>query len=132
MSAAKGRLDISLVPAVLNKHINTELVQEIVQNHAYVMTVMASLLEAARQDGVMASADFLWLKPIDRRLWYVLNNIGRQTSFVEVSGVMAHWQVEKSLGRKCLMPMVEEAVKALELGVKEVKLSSKEWEALPS
>lgn len=131
-SAAKGRLDVSMVPALLNKHRNTELVQQIVQKHAYIMTVMAALLHAARQDGVLASADFLWLKPIDRRLWYVLNNVGRQTAFVEVSGVFAHWQVERSLDQKCLMPMVEEAVKALELAIKEVKMSPKDWEGLSS
>lgn len=129
-SAAKGKLDTTLVPALLNKHRNTELVQEIVQKHAYVMTVMASLLVGARDDGVLASADFLWLKPVDRRLWYVLNTIGRQTAFVEVGGIFAHWQVENALGKKCLMPMVEEAVKALEGAIKEVKLSPKEWGAL--
>jgi intracellular multiplication protein IcmP len=132
LSAAKGRLDVSTVPALLNKHRNTELVQEIVQKHAYVMTVMAALLQAARQDGVLASSDFLWLKPIDRRLWYVLNNVGRQTAFVEVSGVFAHWQVERALDKKCLMPMVEEAVKALDLAIKEVKMSPKDWGGLSS
>ncbi len=132
LSAAKGRLDVSLVPGLLNKHKNTELVQEITQKHAYVMTMMAALLSAARQDGVLASADFLWLKPIDRRLWYVLNNVGRQTAFVEVSGVMAHWHVEKALEQKCLMPMIEEAVKALELAIKEVKMSPKDWRELSS
>jgi intracellular multiplication protein IcmP len=131
-SAAKGHLDVTTVPALLNKHMNSELVQEIVQKHAYVMTVMAALLVGARQDGVLASADFLWLKPIDRRLWYVLNTVGRQTAFVEVGGVIAHWQVEKALNQKCLMPMVEEAVKALELAIKEVKMSPKDWGALSS
>lgn len=132
ISAAKGQLDVTLVPSVLNKHRNTELVQEVVQRHAYVVTVMASLLEESRKDGVMASSDFIWLKPIDRRLWYVLNNIGRQTTFVEVSGIIAHWKVEKALSKKCLMPMIEEAVKALEIGVKEVKMSPKDWEGLES
>ena len=27
---------------------------------------MASMLAAAREDGVQASSDFLWLKPMDR------------------------------------------------------------------
>lgn len=129
-SSVKGQLDLTLVPSLLNKHRNSELVRDIIPKHAYVTTMMASLLEAAREDGVLATADFLWLKPVDRRLWYILNNIGRQTAFVEVAGVFAHWQVEKSLGRKCLMPMVEEAVKALEAAIKDVKLTPKEWGAI--
>ena len=129
-SSAEGKLDFTLVPALLNKHRNTELVQEIVAGHAYVMTMMASLMERARDDGVLASADFLWLKPLDRRLWYILNNIGRQTAFAEVGGIFAHWMVEKTLGQKSPAPMVEEAVKALELAIKEVKLSLKDWSKL--
>ncbi len=129
-SSIKGKLDVTMVPSLLSKHRNTELVQDIVQKHAYVTTAMAALLQGARQDGVLASADFLWLKPIDRRLWYVLNNVGRQTAFVETAGIFAHWAVERSLGQKCLMPMIEEAVKALELAIKEVKLSPKDWGGL--
>ena len=84
------------------------------------LTVMASMLEAAREDGVQASADFLWLKPLDRRLWYTLNTVGRQTPFIEVAGIFAHWVAEKEAGRKLFVPMVEEATNALELALKEV------------
>jgi intracellular multiplication protein IcmP len=115
-----GKLDFTGTDELLKKHANTKLVQEIVKAHAYVYTVMASMLEAARLDGVQASADFLWLKPFDRRLWYVLNVVGRQTPFVEVGGVFAHWVAEKEAGRKLILPMVEEASKALEGALKEV------------
>lgn len=131
VSSVKGKLDTTLVAPLINKHRNTELVQEIVQRHAYVMTNMAALLVGSRDDGVMASADFLWLKPMDRRLWYVLNSMGRQTPFVEVAGIYAHWLVERKLKQRSLIPMVEEAVKALEIAVKEIKLTQKEWEGLP-
>lgn len=119
-ASSKDQLNFEGVDALLKKHLNTKLVQEVVNSHAYVFTVMASMLEHARDDGVQASADFLWLKPLDRRLWYTLNTVGRQTPFVEVAGVFAHWIAEKEAGRKLLVPMVEEASKALELALKEV------------
>lgn len=112
--------DYSGVDALLEKHYNTKAVQQIVQSHAYVYTMLASLLQGAREDGVQASADFLWLKPIDRRLWYILNTVGRQTPFVEVGGIFAHWTAEREAGRKLLVPMVEEATKALERALKDV------------
>ena len=93
--SSSGKLNFSGTDALLKKHINHKIVQKIIQNHAYELTVMASMLEAARQDGVQASADFLWLKPLDRRLWYTLNTVGRQTPFAEVAGVYAHWLAEK-------------------------------------
>lgn len=115
-----NKLNMAGVDELLKKHINSKGVQEIVQTHAYVYTVMASMLEGAREDGVQASADFLWLKPIDRKLWYTLNTVGRQTPFVEVAGIFAHWVAELEAGKKLLVPMVEEATKAIEIALTEV------------
>lgn len=119
-ASSTTKFDMSGVAELLKKHVNTKQVQKIIQTHAYVLTVMASMLEGAREDGVQASADFLWLKPLDRRLWYTLNTVGRQTPFVEVAGIFAHWIAEKEAGRKLLVPVVEEATKALELALTEV------------
>jgi intracellular multiplication protein IcmP len=122
LSASSLNKDLNLegVDELLKKHEQTKLVQKIVQSHAYIATVMASMLETSREDGVQASADFLWLKPRDRRLWYTLNTVGRQTPFIEVGGIFAHWVAEKEAGRKLLVPMVEEATNAVELALKEV------------
>jgi intracellular multiplication protein IcmP len=129
-SFAVNKIDYKEAYPVIAKYQNVALVQEIVQGHAYVYTVLASLLEAARDDGVVPSSDFLWLKPVDRRLWYMLNCVGRQTPFAEISGAFAHWKAEKVMQRPCLTPMTDEAVKALELAIKEVKLSAKELQEL--
>jgi len=118
--SSSGQLNFDGVDELLKKHENSKLVQKVVQSHAYVTTVMASMLQGAREDGVQASADFLWLKPMDRRLWYTLNTVGRQTPFIEVAGVFAHWVAEKEAGRKLLVPMVEEATNAVELALKDV------------
>lgn len=114
------KLDFQCTDELLKKHRDSQIVKDIGQAHAYVFTVMASMLEAARQDGVQASADFLWLKPLDRRLWYILNTVGRQTPFVEVAGIFAHWTAEKEAGKSLLVPMVEEATRALDVALKEV------------
>lgn len=119
-STTRGRLDFSGVDALLAKHLNNKLVQRIMHSHAYVLTVMASMLELARKDGVLATADFLWLKPTDRLLWFMLNSVGRQTSFAEVSGPFAHWNVERAMGRRLMVPMVEEAVNGLEAAIKDI------------
>ncbi|STX28145.1 IcmP protein [Legionella beliardensis] len=129
-TCAEGKPDFSVARPILKKYENTELIQEITNGHAYMLTVMASLLASARKDGVVPSAEFLWLKPLDRRLWYMLNSVGRQTPFAEVAGPFAHWVAEKALGRRSLVPMIDEAIKALEIAVKEVKLSPRELQEL--
>jgi intracellular multiplication protein IcmP len=105
---------------LLNKHKDSKIVKIICEKHAFIITVMASMLEGGRTDGVIGCAEFMWLKPIDRRLWFMLNSVGRQTPFTEVAGVFAHWLAEKEFGRKLNVPMVEEAVNGLEIAVKEV------------
>lgn len=129
-SAAIGHPDYSVAIPTFKKYQSYENVQEIVAQHAYLLTVMASLLAASRDDGVVPSSEFLWLKPIDRRLWYMLNGVGRQTPFAEVSGPFAHWKAEQKLGHRSLLPMIDEAIKALEIAVKEVKLTPKQMREL--
>src|SRR3990167_7680599 len=119
-SSAHGKLDFNGIAEVLDKYKNSKVIKCLERRHAYVGTLMASLLEIARSDGVLATAEFLWLKPVDRRLWYMLNSVGRQTAVVEVAGVFAHWLVEKRLKRRLRTPMVKEAVNALEEGVKDI------------
>ena len=116
-SSADGKLNFADVDELLDKYKNTKLVRMVEPRHAYQLTVMASMLELARTDGVFACSDFLWLKPIDRRLWYILNSMGRQTAVPEVAGPFAHWLAEKELGRAMQTPMVEEAVKGLEVAM---------------
>lgn len=120
VSYANGKIDYSGVKELLAKHYNSKPVQFVVRRHAFMMTMMGSMIELARADGVMACSEFLWLKPTDRRLWYMLSSIGRQTPFVEVSGAFAHWKVEKQLNRPLRVPMVQEAVKALEVAIADI------------
>ena len=117
-SCAKGKPDFTGAQELLRKHYNTKEISKIFSTHAYVYTMMTSLLEHARTNGVLATADFLWLKPIDRRLWYVLNCTGRHTAFCEIAGPFSHWRAEKALKRKVIRPMVDQAIVALNEAVK--------------
>lgn len=119
-ATCRTKMNYAGTDALLKKHYNSKSIQKIVNSHAYMLTVMASMLERSRDDGVQASADFLWLKPLDRRLWYTLNTVGRQTPFIEVGGIFAHWIAEKEAGKKLIVPMVEEATNAVENALKEV------------
>ncbi len=119
-SAADGKLDCTGADSLWKKHYKTKPVQAICARHAYEFTIFISLLQFAREDGVVASADFLWIKPIDRRLWYVINNVGRQTPSVEVGGIFCHWYHEMALKRPLNAPRVEGAVDALAIALSEL------------
>ncbi len=103
---------------LLNRYADTPAVRAVVSGHAYVYTVFAAMLKAARTSGTVANSLYLWLKPTNRRLWYVLNSVGRKAMFVEVGGVFAHFLSEVQLKMAIAQPMVEEAVNGLEEAVK--------------
>ena len=119
-SDASKELDFTGVDELWKKHYSSKPVQNIVKAHAYEFTLFMGLFLFARQDGVFPTSDFLWLKPRDRSFWYVLNNVGRQTPGCEAAGVHSHFLAEKALGRSLSVPMVGEAVKALELALSDI------------
>lgn len=119
-SSEGGKPEFFNTKEILQKYANSKQVVKITSLHGYVTTVMASLLSAAREVGVVSTAEFIWLKQIDRRMWYMLNSVGRYVAVAEVAGVFAHWLAEKKLGLPLMVPMVEEAVKGLEEALSEV------------
>jgi intracellular multiplication protein IcmP len=100
--------------AMLKKYGNSKPVEAIVKRHAYVRTVFMEMLTQARTSGIVLNSLILWLKPIDRELWYTLNNVGRKAVYSEAAGIQAQWLAEKRLGFPIQHPMVDEAVNALD------------------
>lgn len=81
---------------------------------------LLSLYECARRKGVLPTSEFIWLRPVDRRLYYLCNNLGRRSVWPEIAGAWAHYQTETLLGSSdpafagLADPHVEEACDALE------------------
>lgn len=116
-TVAKGdlsKMDFSWADAAIEKYKDLQLLQMLEVRHAYVYTLMATLLQIARSNGVIGASMFIWLRPVDRRLWYTLNNTGGYTFVPECAGISAHWLTEKEIGVKLLYPSVSEAVVGLE------------------
>lgn len=82
--------------------------------HAWVTTaLLRGLLTAREEGGVLAPAQFVWLRGYDRELWYPLNNLGRKSAHMEAIGAMAHFRQEKRSERPIPKPKVEEAVQSI-------------------
>jgi intracellular multiplication protein IcmP len=82
--------------------------------HAWETTALMRALATAREEGgVLAPAQFIWLRGHKRELWYPLNNLGRQSYHMEAIGAMAHYKAEKLAQRPIPRPKVVDAVKTL-------------------
>ena len=83
----------------------------VAQQHAYRTTAMLAVLKWARSmGGVLAPAQFLWVRAVDRALWYPLNNMGRRSFHSEGAGAMAHFMAEQNAKKPLPIPRIDTAI----------------------
>ncbi len=100
--------------AVLNNSALSASTLKKCNEHAWETTAIMRALATAREEGgVLAPAQFVWLRAHDRALWYPLNNIGRQSLHTEALGATAHYKAEKLAQRPIPRPKVIDAVKSI-------------------
>jgi hypothetical protein len=101
------------IDAVLNGKPGAQM-REVADNYAWVESAFPAMLTVARKDrGVLPAAAFLWLKAEDRRLWYILDNVGSEAVMIESAGAMAHFRAEHQIGKPIRRPAVYQAARAL-------------------
>ncbi len=88
--------------------------EPLTERHAYTAPVLMSLLTLARKEaGVLAPAQFAFLKLVDRPLWYALHSLGfpggqnpaeQPNPRIEAAGARDHWAAECSVGHPLPVP----------------------------
>lgn len=82
--------------------------------HAFKRTFMIAMLRQARENGVMPTAWFRWLKSVDRLTWYCLNDLGLDhNASTEAAGPAAHFMAEQKAGLAIPKPIVSHALPGL-------------------
>lgn len=89
--------------------------QPYADQHAFETTALLRCLARARAEGgVLAPASFVWLRAVDRSLWYPLNNLGRKSYHAEAAGALVHYSNELIAGQKIPTPRFEDVIRAFE------------------
>jgi intracellular multiplication protein IcmP len=97
---------------------------EIMDQHHFTTPGLMSVLNQARlRSGVLAPAQFAFLKLVDRRLWYALHALGFESDAliahphpsmrVEAIGAGAHWAAERAVGVPIPTPVFDSALAAI-------------------
>jgi intracellular multiplication protein IcmP len=108
-----GKVKHDIDVALRDPAIGGKLVP-ITDAHAWRTTAILSALRFARANGgVLAPAQFLWLRAEDRPLWYPLNNLGRRSFHSEGAGAMAHFMAEEAAKKPLPIPRVDTAIVTL-------------------
>lgn len=82
-------------------------------HEAFELPFFMALLIEARKKGVLASSQFLWLRPMDRPLWYALNQCGGRAAWTEGLAAWTHYYAEEQAKAALEKPQVSAAVSSL-------------------
>lgn len=92
-------------------------IEPILMRHAYISTMLAASLDekakGARSLGVLAPAQFRWMRFYDYKLWSFLRPIGGKTTVPEAAGVFQHYQDELEVEQGIIIPQTDRAVDAI-------------------
>jgi intracellular multiplication protein IcmP len=100
---------------IFSKYFNTKLIQSVIKRHHFKNTVFASLLEEARKDGVLSNGLFIWLKPLNRTLWFMMCSTGRKLPLPDAAGPWSHFLSEKALNTAITLPRITAAVDSVDI-----------------
>lgn len=124
------RLDLRLAKDTVRKYGASAKVRKFFKAHAYVGTIIYAMLLEARSLGVLPPSEFRWLRVVDRRLWLLVDNVGKSVAVTEVGGIYYHFLHELSKKRAIEKPAVEGAVRALVEGVEKYAFFPDEIDAV--
>lgn len=99
---------------IFSKYLNTKHIQKTINKHHYKQTVFSALLEEARNDGVLSNGLFVWLKPLNRTLWFNMCSIGRKLPLPDAAGIWSHYLNEKAIGSAITLPRIQAAVDSVD------------------
>ena len=97
---------------------------DVMDAHHFTTPGLMSVLNAARlKSGVLAPAQFAFLKLVDRGLWYALHALGFEqdgliahphpSQRIEAIGASAHWAAERAVGAPLPTPEFDAAIAAI-------------------
>jgi intracellular multiplication protein IcmP len=134
---------VALADAWLRKSEVIDPVAAAMDRHFFTTpALMSALTEARRRAGVLAPAQFAFLKLVDRRLWYALHSLGFESDGpkrhphpcqrVEAIGARDHWAAERLAWRPIGFASVDRAIGAIKAAAAQGSLKKRPTLALPA
>lgn len=117
---------------ILRDPVYADHCTKVAARHAFQSTAMLAVLDHARKRaGVMAPAQFNWLKLVDRRLWYALHSLGMPNPYVEARGSRDHYAAECLAGEPIHYPAIDRAALGLQAEVAKLNATASSSKEAP-
>jgi len=113
----RGYPDLSLTDAAFAEYARHADAAGWLACHPYPRTLLHAMHKAALATGKLPSSHFLWLKGMDRQLWYALNTTGRKGPFMESAAVFTQTLWEEfaaNNGYRLATPQLDDAIDGIE------------------
>lgn len=100
-----GLPNLTVAQWLYNKYRMDKTARMLFRVHHWEYTYLTMLFRKAKINGKTTHTDFIWLKPMDRILFYVLNTEGRQTPHAEASAAFSQLDYEYKAARNERLPL---------------------------
>ncbi len=94
--------------------LHADVLNAVCSAHAFDATRLVALLLRARVHGILPTAECMWLRDVDRDLYYALASVGRRVTHVEGIAALAHHEAEVLAGTALTVPRLDGAMRGIE------------------
>lgn len=106
---ANGLPNLRVAQWLYDKYRTNEMAKKLFSVHHWEYSYLYTLFIKAKATGKATHTDFIWLKPLDRILFYTLNTVGRSTPPVEAAAVFAQVDYEVKTAKAGRLPLIQRA-----------------------
>lgn len=122
-----ANLSVPVVSQVYEQWKGSPLVHKLAKIYHWEHTFLSALLEAAQRNGKVGTFQFIWLKPMNRQMFYALNTVGRKTPATEAGLSFSQLQYERRCARAGRLPLTATGEPVI-FTKKVIEALSVEWE----
>lgn len=97
--AAHGIANLTVATWLYDKYKSNPMARKLFAVHHWEYTYLFELLLQAKRQGKCGHWEFMWLKPTNRILFYVMNTVGRFTPHTESAAVFSQYIYERRVAR---------------------------------
>jgi hypothetical protein len=120
-------LSIDVLSETFQKWRDHPISKKLAKMHHWENTFLYALLDQARSKGKIGTWSFIWLKPMNRILYYALNTEGRKTPHAEAGITFSQFQFERRAAKKGRIPVNAQGEHQI-YSKKVVEALQEEWE----
>jgi|GEM_PF-4389157 len=89
-----------------NQHVK-KCMLKLTRGHAYYTTAFTALYMAANESyGTISTPEFRWLKPVNRQLFWILNQVGLDKTRYETAAIRSHYYAEFACKKAIRTPYI--------------------------